>query len=252
MSYSAYTAIEYHDGDRWVWLTTIPEELKKLHYGFGARGNSMPFVNVDDFDCGDRDFSIKVNSLINGPFTEVTHYDRKPDTEKDKEMYFKLLGNEATEEGWKKSLEDYVPNPDGGFDVTKLDFYTKYPVLGVTTWDKLIDIRERIFIEVKERPKMYYTPKEALSEMIGNCNGNVEIENAIKKIFDHSEAELKAKGFLNNPYAEDEYADLEYNFFAVQYIINLIQHYVAKHNDTCLKSKFFIHEEDCRIVMWGC
>ena len=253
MSYSAFTGIEYLKDGKWNCLiSNVPEELKKLHYGFGARNNWIPYVNVDDFDCGNRDFSPEINKEINGPFINVTHYEKKPDTETDKKNYFAIV-DDATEEGWLKSLEEYVPNPKGGFDVTTVDNDFKYPVLGVTTFDKLATIRDRIFTEIKEHPHLYYTPKEALEEMLYHCvEGNDDIKRIIKDIFSHSELELREKGFLNNPYAADEYADLEYNFFAVQYALNLMQHYVEAYNAKCESFKDWIDVENCRLVMWGC
>lgn len=256
MSYSAFTGIEYIKNGKWNCLVAnVPEELKKLHYGFGARNGSMPFVNVDDFDCGNRDFSSEINKEINGPFTDVTHYKNLPE----KELYFKLLGNEATEESWQKELEQYVPNPKGGYDVTLIDTDTHYTVLGVVTFDKLLEIRDRIFTEIKNKSHLYYSPKEALEYMLMSCENlksnqiiTDSIKDSINYIFSHSDLELKEKGFLTNPYAVEDYNDLDYYFYAVQYALNLVEHYVEEHNSKIDNYNECINEVNCRIIMWGC
>ena len=86
-------------------------------------------------------------------------------------------------------------------------------------------------------------------------DGYEENENAIKiipEIFKMSTDELKLKGFLDNEYAEDDYVDLEYYFFAIQRACDLILHYVEEYNLKSKSNKEYIKPEDCRLVMWGC
>lgn len=205
MSYSAYTGIEFNKNGKWNCLVAdMPDDLKKLHYAFGAHGNSMPYVDADDFNDGDCDFSPEIAE-------EVNHED--------------LIGDKH---------------------------YKVYNLLGVTSWNKLVEIRERVFTEIKEKPHKYKTPARALGDLL---DGYEENENAIKiipEIFKMSTDELKLKGFLDNEYAEDDYVDLEYYFFAIQYACDLILHYVEEYNLKSKSNKEYIKPEDCRLVMWGC
>ena len=197
MSYTACTGIEFNKNGKWNCLVAdMPDDLKKLHYAFGARGNGVPFVDTDDFDDGKHnDISEEINSLI---------------------------------------TEDYR-------------------ILGVTSWNKLVDIRERIFTEIKEKPHMYKTVKRAFEDMLDNYNGDETAQKTITELFKLSTDELKLKGFLDNEYADEDYSELDYYFFAVQYACNLILHYCEDYNlKRAGNRKEYIEPEDCRLVMWGC
>ena len=205
MSYSAYTGIEFNKNGKWNCLVAdMPDDLKKLHYAFGARCNSMPYVDADDFDDGGRDFSPEIAE-------EVNHED--------------LIGDKH---------------------------YKVYNLLGATSWSKLVEIRERVFTEIKEKPHKYKTPARALGDLLDGYEENEDAIKIIPEIFKMSTDELKLKGFLDNEYAEDDYVDLEYYFFAIQYACDLILHYVEEYNLKSNSNKEYIKPEDCRLVMWGC
>lgn len=202
MSYSAYAGIEFNKNGKWECLVaSVPDDLKKVHYAFGARGNSMPYVDADDFDDSGRDFS-----------TEIAEEANRKDT----------FGNKE---------------------------YNVYNVLGVTSWNKLVEIREKVFTEIKERPHKYKTVSRALSDLLDEYEDNENAAKVIPEIFKMSLDELKIKGFLDNEYAEDDYVELEYYFFALQYACDLIVHYVEEYN---MNHKEYIEPENCRLVMWGC
>lgn len=202
MSYSAYAGIEFNKNGKWECLVaSVPDDLKKVHYAFGARGNSMPYVDADDFDDGGRDFSTEIAEEVN-----------RKDT----------FGNKE---------------------------YNVYNVLGVTSWNKLVEIREKVFTEIKERPHKYKTVSRALSDLLDEYEENENAAKVIPEIFKMSLDELKIKGFLDNEYAEDDYVELEYYFFALQYACDLIVHYVEEYNTN---HKEYIEPENCRLVMWGC
>lgn len=202
MSYSAYAGIEFNKNGKWECLVaSVPDDLKKVHYAFGARGNSMPYVDADDFDDGGRDFSTEIAEEVN-----------RKDT----------FGNKE---------------------------YNVYNVLGVTSWNKLVEIREKVFTEIKERPHKYKTVSRALSDLLDEYEDNENAAKVIPEIFKMSLDELKIKGFLDNEYAEDDYVELEYYFFALQYACDLIVHYVEEYN---MNHKEYIEPENCRLVMWGC
>lgn len=197
MGYCAYTGIEFNKKGKWECLVTdMPDDLKKLHYAFGARGNGVPFVDTDDFDdCKHNDLSEEINSLITND----------------------------------------------------------YHILGVTSWNKLVDIRERIFTEIKEKPHMYKTVKRAFEDMLDTYNGDETAQKTITELFKLSTDELKLKGFLDNEYAEEDYSELDYYFFAVQYACNLVLHYCEEYNLRKASSyEDRIEPENCRLVMWGC
>jgi hypothetical protein len=202
MSYSAYAGIEFNKNGKWECLVAnVPDDLKKVHYAFGARGNSMPYVDADDFDDGGRDFSTEIAEEVN-----------RKDT----------FGNKE---------------------------YNVYNILGVTSWNKLVEIREKVFTEIKERPHKYKTVSRALSDLLDEYEDNENAAKVIPEIFKMSLDELKIKGFLDNEYAEDDYVELEYYFFALQYACDLIVHYVEEYN---MNHKEYIEPENCRLVMWGC
>lgn len=202
MSYSAYAGIEFNKNGKWECLVaSVPDDLKKVHYAFGARGNSMPYVDADDFDDGGRDFSTEIAEEVN-----------RKDT----------FGNKE---------------------------YNVYNILGVTSWNKLVEIREKVFTEIKERPHKYKTVSRALSDLLDEYEDNENAAKVIPEIFKMSLDELKIKGFLDNEYAEDDYVELEYYFFALQYACDLIVHYVEEYN---MNHKEYIEPENCRLVMWGC
>lgn len=202
MSYSAYAGIEFNKNGKWECLVaSVPDDLKKVHYAFGARGNSMPYVDADDFDDGGRDFSTEIAEEVN-----------RKDT----------FGNKE---------------------------YNVYNVLGVTSWNKLVEIREKVFSEIKERPHRYKTVARALSDLLDEYEDNENAAKVIPEIFKMPLDELKIKGFLDNEYAEDDYVELEYYFFALQYACDLIVHYVEEYN---MNHKEYIEPENCRLVMWGC
>ena len=202
MSYSAYAGIEFNKNGKWECLVaSVPDDLKKVHYAFGARGNSMPYVDADDFDDGGRDFSTEIAEEVN-----------RKDT----------FGNKE---------------------------YNVYNVLGVTSWNKLVEIREKVFTEIKERPHKYKTVARALSDLLDEYGDNENAAKVIPEIFKMSLDELRIKGFLDNEYAEDDYVELEYYFFALQYACDLIIHYVEEYNTN---HKEYIEPENCRLVMWGC
>lgn len=203
MSYSAYAGIEFNKNGKWECLVaSVPDDLKKVHYAFGARGNSMPYVDADDFDDSGRDFSTEIAEEVN-----------RKDT---------FGGNKE---------------------------YNVYNVLGVTSWNKLVEIREKVFTEIKERPHKYKTVSRALSDLLDEYEDNENAAKVIPEIFKMSLDELKIKGFLDNEYAEDDYVELEYYFFALQYACDLIVHYVEEYN---MNHKEYIEPENCRLVMWGC
>lgn len=205
MSYSAYTGIEFNKKGEWNCLVAdVPDDLKKLHYAFGARGNSMPYVDTDDFDDGGRDFSPEIADKVN--------------------------------------CEDLIGDKH----------YHVYNLLGVTSWNKLVEIRERTFTEIKEKSHKYKTPARALGDLLDDYEENENAVKIIPEIFKMSTDELRLKGFLDNEYAEDDYVDLEYYFFAIQYACDLILHYVEEHNSKVESNKERIEPEDCRLVMWGC
>lgn len=202
MSYSAYAGIEFNKNGKWECLVaSVPDDLKKVHYAFGARGNSMPYVDADDFDDGGRDFSTEIAEEVN-----------RKDT----------FGNKE---------------------------YNVYNILGVTSWNKLVEIREKVFSEIKERPHKYKTVARALSDLLDEYEDNENAAKVIPEIFKMSLDELKIKGFLDNEYAEDDYVELEYYFFALQYACDLIVHYVEEYN---MNHKEYLEPENCRLVMWGC
>lgn len=202
MSYSAYAGIEFNKNGKWECLVaSVPDDLKKVHYAFGARGNSMPYVDADDFDDGGRDFSTEIAEEVN-----------RKDT----------FGNKE---------------------------YNVYNVLGVTSWNKLVEIREKVFTEIKEKPHKYKTVARALSDLLDEYEDNENAAKVIPEIFKMPLDELKIKGFLDNEYAEDDYVELEYYFFALQYACDLIVHYVEEYN---MNHKEYIEPENCRLVMWGC
>ena len=202
MSYSAYAGIEFNKNGKWECLVAnVPDDLKKVHYAFGARGNSMPYVDADDFDDGGRDFSTEIAEEVN-----------RKDT----------FGNKE---------------------------YNVYNILGVTSWNKLVEIREKVFTEIKERPHKYKTVSRALSDLLDEYEDNENAAKVIPEIFKMSLDELRAKGFLDDEYAEDDYVELEYYFFALQYACDLIIHYVEEYNTN---HKEYIEPENCRLVMWGC
>lgn len=202
MSYSAYAGIEFNKNGKWECLVaSVPDDLKKVHYAFGARGNSMPYVDADDFDDCGRDFSTEIAEEVN-----------RKDT----------FGNKE---------------------------YNVYNILGVTSWNKLVEIREKVFTEIKERPHKYKTVARALSDLLDEYEDNENAAKVIPEIFKMSLDELKIKGFLDNEYAEDDYVELEYYFFALQYACDLIVHYVEEYN---MNHKEYIEPENCRLVMWGC
>lgn len=199
MSYSAYTGIEFNKNGKWHCLVAdVPEDMRKLHYAFGARGNCMPYIDADDFNDSNFDFSEEIQNKIN------------------------------------HAVENY-----------------SYNVLGSTSWNKLTEIRERVFTEIKEKPHKYKTVSRALSDLLSEYEENEAAIKVIPEIFKMSTDELKLKGFLDNEYAEEDYAELEYYFFALQYACNLIQHYTEDYN-VGKDFKEHINPEDCRIVMWGC
>ena len=202
MSYSAYAGIEFNKNGKWECLVaSVPDDLKKVHYAFGARGNSMPYVDADGFDDSGRDFSTEIAEEVN-----------RKDT----------FGNKE---------------------------YNVYNVLGVTSWNKLVEIREKVFTEIKERPHKYKTVARALSDLLDEYEDNENAAKVIPEIFKMSLDELRIKGFLDNEYAEDDYVELEYYFFALQYACDLIIHYVEEYNTN---HKEYIEPENCRLVMWGC
>ena len=131
----------------------------------------------------------------------------------------------------------------------KLSYLVKY-FITASRWNKLVEIRERVFTEIKEKPHKYKTPARALGDLL---DGYEENENAIKiipEIFKMSTDELKLKGFLDNEYAEDDYVDLEYYFFAIQYACDLILHYVEEYNLKSKSNKEYIKPQikDIRII----
>lgn len=195
MSYSAYTGIEFKKDGKWKCLVkSVPDDLKKLHYAFGARSNSVPFVDTDDFDDeSHKDISEEIQSMIK----------------------------------------------DG------------YYLLGVTSWNKLIEIRERILTEIKEKTHKYKTVKRAFEDMLDSYKENESATKSITEIFKMSTDELRLKGFLDNEYVDDDYSELDYYFFAVQYACNLIQHYCEDYNSEKPFDEY-IEPEECRLVMWGC
>lgn len=205
MGYSANAGIEFSKNGEWKCLVAnLPDDLKKLHYAFGARGNGMPYIDTDDFDDGGRNFSPEIAEEVN--------------------------------------REDIIGDKH----------YKVYNFLGVTSWNKLVEIRERVFTEIKEKTHKYKTPARALSDLLGDYEENVNAIKIIPEIFKMSTDELKLKGFLDNEYAEEDYVDLEYYFFAIQYACNLIQHYCEEYNLKVDSYKDYIEPEDCRLVMWGC
>lgn len=194
MSYCAYTGIEYREGTEWKCLVeNIPMSTKKLHYAFDAV-SGMSFVNVDDFDDSDHNFSPEITKRIKGT-TEV------------------------------------------------------YPVLGSMSFNKLCEIRDRTLEEIKTRKHYYKTPAEALDEWIDReKDKGEEAVKIVAEIFKQSNDDLKVKGFLNDPYAEDDYAELEYYLFAFQSVIGIICNYIE---EASLKLGKLINTDDVRIVMWG-
>lgn len=202
MSYSAYAGIEFNKNGKWECLVaSVPDDLKKVHYAFGARGYSMPYVDAEDFDDSGRDFSTEIAEKVN--------------------------------------CKDTIGNKE----------YNVYNLLGATSWNKLVEIREKVFTEIKERPHKYKTVARALSDLLDEYEDNENAAKVIPEIFKMSLDELRIKGFLDNEYAEDDYVELEYYFFALQYACDLIIHYVEEYN---MNHKEHIEPENCRLVMWGC
>lgn len=233
MSYSAYTGIEYYKNEKWNCLVNdLPDDLKKVHYAFGARGNSMPYVDVDDFDDCPHDITLEIINHIKNSFSIKRHVDEIPDNVSD----------------IKKS--DYIPNPSGGYDIETCN--PSQFILGVISWNKLTEIRDRVFREITERPHKYKTVSSALNDWLDKYEDNEPRQKIILEAFKMSTDELKLKGFLNNEFAEDDYAELEYYFFALQYACNLIQHYVEEYNHDKFSSTEFIESDNCRLVLWGC
>ena len=113
----------------------------------------------------------------------------------------------------------------------------KRRVVGVMTFEMLMQIRDTIFEEIKHPKHLYKTPKQALIDLLETENKTVQ--DSITDVFNKlSIDDLKAKGFLDDEYASDNYAELEMAFFAVQYALNLMEHYTEEFET---KTKEYCH-----------
>lgn len=234
MSYTAYTGLEFNKNGKWECLVKdFPEELKKLHYVFGARGNSVPYIDTEDYVSYDEgDLSDEIRKGIYGPFEYTQHFTALP---------YGLSDDEK---------KDFVPNEKGGFDRKVCESSYSYSVINIINWNKLFDLREKIFTEIKEKPHRYKTPARALTDLLDNYEDNINAVNVLKQVFTMSTDELKLKGFLDDEYAEDDYKELEYYFFAVQYACDLVLHYCEIYNADKPYEEH-IEPEDCRLVLYG-